>query len=39
MEKFIPTAVFILDELKILIEQSDLKGFKFIEIWDSEELL
>ncbi|KFL63518.1 hypothetical protein DJ50_4825 [Bacillus cereus ATCC 10876] len=37
--KIHPTAVFILDELKILIEQSDLKGFKFIEIWDSEELL
>ncbi|PFQ77230.1 hypothetical protein COC60_27240 [Bacillus thuringiensis] len=35
--KIHPTAVFISDELKILIEQSDLKGFEFIEIWDSEE--
>ncbi|QWH41796.1 hypothetical protein EXW53_08905 [Bacillus mycoides] len=36
--KIHPTAVFISDELKILIEQSDLKGFEFIEVWDSEEL-
>ncbi|HFU7056847.1 TPA: hypothetical protein ACGN81_003899 [Bacillus cereus] len=36
--KIHPTAVFISDELKNLIEQSDLKGFEFIEVWDSEEL-
>ncbi|WP_242309238.1 imm11 family protein [Bacillus cereus group sp. BfR-BA-01331] len=37
--KIHPTAVFISDELKVLIEQSDLKGFEFIEVWDSEELM
>ena len=36
--KIHPTVVFISDELKALIEQSELKGFGFIEVWDSEEL-
>lgn len=31
-----PTAVFISAALKVLIEQSDLKDFEFIEVWDSE---
>lgn len=35
--KIHPTVVFISDELKALIEQSELKGFEFIEVWDSEE--
>lgn len=34
--KIHPTVVFISDELKALIEQSELKGFEFIEVWDSE---
>ncbi|MGH1327856.1 imm11 family protein [Bacillus pretiosus] len=35
--KIHPTVVFISDELKALIEQSDLKGFEFIEVWNSKE--
>ncbi|WP_018768263.1 imm11 family protein [Bacillus sp. 105MF] len=30
------TSVFVSDELRNAILESDLKGFKFIEVWDSE---
>ncbi|MGN4614554.1 imm11 family protein [Bacillus cereus group sp. MYBK71-2] len=31
-----PTSVFVSDELRNTILESDLKGFEFIEVWDSE---
>ncbi|PHA68694.1 imm11 family protein [Bacillus toyonensis] len=31
-----PTAVFVSDELKNTVLESDLKGFEFVEVWDSE---
>ncbi|MDC2866504.1 imm11 family protein [Bacillus sp. BP-3] len=31
-----PTSVFVSDEFRNTILKNDLKGFKFIEVWDSE---
>ncbi|KXY32706.1 Uncharacterized protein BWINRA5_04620 [Bacillus mycoides] len=31
-----PTAVFVSDEFRNTVLESDLKGFEFVEVWDSE---
>jgi hypothetical protein len=31
------TAVFVTEEFKQMLENSNLKGFEFIEVWDSNE--
>lgn len=31
-----PTAVFVSDEFRNVVLESDLEGFEFVEVWDSE---
>ncbi|MGG2134689.1 DUF1629 domain-containing protein [Bacillus sp. S2(2024)] len=31
-----PTAIFVSDEFRNAVLESDLKGFEFVEVWDSE---